>query len=214
MHKEPCPLCGSVQTDLFHQDQLRRYFICDACGLVFVPSAYFLTAESEKAEYDLHENSPDDVGYRRFLSRTFEPVAAKLAPGSEGLDFGCGPGPTLSVMFEEVNHRVALYDPFYADDPAVFERQYDFITATEVVEHLRRPGEELARLWDCLRPGGLLAIMTKRVIDPQSFSRWHYKADRTHVCFFSVRTFGWLAKQWQATLTLEGKDVVTLEKNL
>ena len=115
-------------------------------------------------------------------------------------------------MFEEIGHQVALYDPFYADDSSAFERQYDFITATEVVEHLHRPGEELARLWTCLKPGGLLAIMTKRVIDQQAFSRWHYKADRTHVCFFSTHTFEWLAKQWQAELMFEGKDVVNLQK--
>jgi 2-polyprenyl-3-methyl-5-hydroxy-6-metoxy-1,4-benzoquinol methylase len=171
-----------------------------------------LSPAEEKAEYDLHRNSPDDVGYRRFLSRTVEPLAARLAPASNGLDFGCGPGPTLSVMLEEAGHQVALYDPFYANDQSVFKRQYDFITATEVVEHLRRPGEELARLWACLAPGGFLAVMTKRVINRQAFARWHYKADRTHICFFSAQTFEWLAKQWQAGLVFEGKDVAILEK--
>lgn len=207
-----CPLCSSTETGPFYEDRHRPYLVCDACALVFVPPAFFLSSVEEKAEYDLHRNSPDDAGYRHFLNRTFEPVAARLSPASQGLDFGCGPGPTLSVMFEEAGHRVALYDPFYADDVSVFERQYDFVTATEVVEHLHRSGEELARLWACLKLGGLLAIMTKRVIDRQVFAGWHYKADRTHVCFFSDRTFEWLASQWQAGLRFEGKDVVILEK--
>ena len=156
MSKDRCPLCASTKTSLFHVDRHRAYFVCDACTLVFVPPTFFLSPAEEKAEYDLHENSPDDAGYRRFLSRTCEPVVARLSPASEGLDFGCGPGPTLSVMFEEAGHTVALYDPFYANDPSVFERQYDFITATEVVEHLHRPRAELDRLWSSLQPGGVL----------------------------------------------------------
>ena len=31
-------------------------------------------AEEEKRRYDLHENSPDDAHYRRFLSRLLEPL--------------------------------------------------------------------------------------------------------------------------------------------
>ena len=42
-------------------------------------------------------------------------------------------------MFEEMGHTVALYDYFYANDPFVLHHLYDFITATEVVEHLHNP---------------------------------------------------------------------------
>ena len=105
-----------------------------------------------------------------------------------------------------------IYDPFYAPDSAVFQRQYDFITATEVVEHLHHPGAELDRLWACLKPGGPLAIMTKLVIARDAFARWHYKDDLTHVCFYSRPTFSWLARQRQAKLTFEGQDVIILEK--
>ena len=71
-------------------------------ALLFVQSADYLSAREEQAEYDLHENSPDDPRYRNFLSQLFEPVLAMISPGSYGLDFGSGPGPTLSCMFEEV----------------------------------------------------------------------------------------------------------------
>ena len=180
--------------------------------MVFVPPEQFLSAERERAVYDRHENSPNDEGYRQFLSRMFEPLAERLATGSRGLDFGSGPGPTLSIMFEEAGHTMAIYDPFYAPDPAPLDKQYDFITATEVVEHLHHPRRELDRLWSCLEPGGLLGIMTKRVIDRDAFSRWHYKNDPTHACFFSTETFEWLAGYWQAELTIVGDDVVLFGK--
>ena len=207
-----CPLCHQADGEPFFSDARREYLRCGVCRLVFVPPRYFLAPEAEKAEYDLHENSAYDVGYRRFLGRMFEPMQARLKPDSLGLDFGSGPGPTLSVMFEEAGHTMAIYDRFYAPDTAVFSQTYDFVTATEVVEHLHRPKEELERLWCHLRPRGWLGIMTKRVLDVDSFAHWHYKNDPTHVCFFAAETFEWLAEHWGAELTIVGKDVVLLKK--
>lgn len=206
-----CPLCQSNQTSAFHQDS-RTYFRCQVCLLVFVLPHQFLAAQDEKAIYDTHENSAEDLGYRRFLNRLFLPLSQRLLPQSCGLDFGSGPGPTLSVMFEEAGHSMELYDLFYAPDTRVLQKQYDFISASEVVEHLYHPRRELERLWSCLKPNGVLGIMTKRVIDQAVFSRWHYKNDLTHVCFFSIETFEWLANHWQAALTISGNDVVLLTK--
>jgi len=196
----------------FWQDRRREYYRCEGCGLVFVPPRYYLTPAEEKAEYDRHRNHPGDAGYRRFLGRLVHPLSARLTPGSRGLDFGCGPGPTLSVMFAEAGHAVQLYDPYYVPDSSVLRGHYDFITATEVVEHLHRPGQELERLWALLRPGGMLGIMTKLVIDREAFSRWHYKDDLTHVSFFSRRSFEWLAARWQADMEIIGQDVIIVSR--
>lgn len=209
---QTCPLCKASQIDNFYEDKKRQYLQCNTCYLVFVPSDYHLDSKAEKAEYDLHQNSPDDLGYRKFLGRIFEPINDQLQPNSDGLDFGCGPGPTLSVMFEEAGHNMTIYDKFYATDKSVFEQTYDFITATEVVEHLTDPSTELNRLWNCLKPGGTLGIMTKLVIDKDAFANWHYKNDMTHICFFSQKTFNWLAETWQAKLTFPAKDVIILKK--
>lgn len=212
-----CPLCGDPACQDFHRDRRREYRRCAVCSLIFVPPRYFVSREDEKAEYDLHENSPLDAGYRRFLGRLFAPLNERLQPHSRGLDFGSGPGPTLSVMFEEVGHKMSIYDPFYAPDSMVLDhrtlpRPYDFITATEVLEHLHDPRAELDRLWSCLRPGGWLGVMTKLALGPDAFATWHYKNDRTHVCFFSQSTFRWLAKRWTAELTFVGRDVILLRR--
>jgi len=206
-----CPLCRSPEGRPFYQDS-REYFRCSICTLVFVLPYQFLSPKEEKSVYDLHENSSDDPGYRRFLARLFGPLAKRLAPNSCGLDFGSGPGPTLSVMFEEAGHSMEIYDPFYASKITLLQQQYDFIVASEVVEHLHYPRQELDRLWSCLKPNGLLGIMTKRVIDREAFSRWHYKNDPTHVCFFSTETFRWLANNWRSRLTILKKDVVLFTK--
>lgn len=207
-----CPLCGLAAPAPFHTDAQRPYLRCARCMLVFVPGAHGLTPEAEKAVYDLHENDAGDPGYRRFLARLCDPLLERLPPGSIGLDFGCGPGPTLSGMLSERGHRVHLYDPFYHADDTVLDRTYDFITATEVVEHLRDPGRVFGELFGMLRPGGWLGIMTKLVTDREAFRRWHYIRDPTHICFFSRTTFGFLADRHGATHQFIEKDVVLMWK--
>ena len=210
----PCPLCGSAQTAHFHVDERREYHRCSACDLVFVPAAFFVSREEEKGLYDMHENDPQDRAYRQFLSRLFKPMQERIPEHASGLDFGSGPGPTLSLMFEEQGHRVCLYDRFYAPDETVLHEKYDFITATEVAEHLHQPAFELERLWSLLRPAGWLGIMTRRLGPEQHFADWHYKNDPTHVIFFSDLTFLWLAGRWSTTATFFGPDVVLLQKPL
>lgn len=209
---DSCPLCLAGDIQPYGEDRVRPYVRCPDCALVFVPSTHYVSPARERAEYDLHENRPDDPGYRRFLGRLFHPLLTRLPRRSRGLDFGSGPGPTLSVMFEECGHTVALYDLFYCRDRTVFEQRYDFITATEVIEHLHYPNRELNRLWACLQPGGFLGVMTKLVRNRDAFFSWHYKNDPTHVCFFSLTTLEYLAQSWQATLDIVADDAFIFTK--
>ncbi len=209
-----CPLCREEGNEEFYQDQRRNYVLCYHCQLVFVPSEQYISEADEKSAYDHHQNSPTDPDYRRFLSRLFHPLQDRLGPDSHGLDFGSGPGPTLSIMFEEIGHTVTIYDYFYAKSTVALQQTYDFITATEVVEHLHDPATILWQLWTLLKPGGYLGLMTKLVRDQEAFATWHYKNDLTHVCFFSRATFEWLADQWQADLRFFGNDVMLFHKRL
>jgi len=206
-----CNLCGADAV-FFHKDSARRYFRCECCQLVFVDPRTLPTRDEEQSHYDLHENDPGDLRYRRFLNRLFEPLNARLAAKSRGLDFGSGPGPTLSLMFAEAGHTMQIYDPFYAPDQTVLQSKYDFVTASEVVEHFHQPGYEFARLWSLLNTGGWLGIMTKRLRDADSFRTWHYKLDPTHVSFFSLETFRWLAEHLQAEWIVAGNDVVLFQR--
>jgi SAM-dependent methyltransferase len=207
-----CPLCSS-SAEQYHQDTFRSYVQCRYCRLVFVQPEAILSAKKEKSRYDLHQNSPHDTGYRKFLSRICDPIITRLPVGSRGLDFGCGPGPTLTIIFEELGYPMALYDPFYAADEAVLEIAYDFVTATEVAEHLQNPKESFELMWRCVKPGGYLGIMTKLVIDKDAFTKWHYIRDETHICFYSKETFLWLAEQWRTEPVFLGSDTILFQKN-
>lgn len=208
-----CPLCtATVKGGLFYRDRHRDYHRCPYCLLIYVPPAQCLSPEAERAEYDKHQNHPEDERYRDFLGRLFIPLHDRLRPASHGLDFGSGPGPTLSLMFEEAGHRMSLFDPFYAPEQHTLTRQYDFITASEVVEHFQDPAAEFKLLWSILKPGGWLGVMTKLALNRVAFSHWHYKNDPTHVCFFSSKTIDWLANQWQVEVLQTAKDVFLFQK--
>ncbi len=211
---QSCPLCSSQHYDHFHQDQDRDYLSCQQCSLIFVSPAQFLSLEEEKARYDQHQNSPFDQEYRKFLNHLCIPLAKELLPQSVGLDFGSGPGPTLSKMFEEKGHVMDIYDCFYANDREVFNRQYDFISMSEVIEQLHNPKKELERLWGCLKMNGKLGIMTNFVKDRRDFTTWHYKSEETHVCFFSKKTFEWLASFWNTQANFAGENVVIFNKDI
>ena len=208
-----CPLCRCGASALFFSDRRRQYRRCDRCALVFVPPQYFLDAAAEKAEYDLHRNAVDDPGYRTFLGRLAAPLLQRMQAPAKGLDFGCGPGPALASMLREAGLDVQVYDCFYAPDTSVLDQSYDFICATEVVEHLHAPGFELERLWAMLNPGGWLGVMTKLVRDREAFASWHYKNDPTHVCFFSRASWDWWADQHGVMVTYCAADVMLIRKD-
>lgn len=194
-------------------DDWRDYGRCHACGYVQVPEAQWLSTEAERAYYGTHRNAVDDPGYRAWLGRLAGPLLERVRPPAEGLDFGCGPAPALAAMLGEAGLEVALHDVYFAPRPEVFDRRWDFVTATEVLEHLRAPSAELQRLWDCLRPGGWLGIMTRRPPDdPEAFADWHYRRDPTHIGFFADSTFAWLAQRWGAQLDLMDDNVALLRK--
>lgn len=213
MQNTQCPLCLAEHAVFFHQDKRRKYYQCPQCALVFADRTTLLTDQQELAQYQLHQNELDDPGYRRFLERLASPLLSVLTQtGLQGLDFGCGPGPLLAKMLTEAGQQMAVWDPFFAPDPAPLQQQYDFISCTEAIEHFVQPSNEWALWLKLLKSSGTLAIMTKRYTTAEAFSVWHYKNDPTHVSFFSERTFLYLAQRDGFSTNFAANDVVILQR--
>lgn len=208
-----CPLCEHADCFIFSADKRRQYWRCPVCQLVFADPGALLDAAAEISIYQQHQNDPTDARYRAFLNKLAAPLQQRLAtPGLQGLDFGCGPGPTLSLMLAEAGQQMSIYDPYFADNPQVLTRQYDFICATEVIEHFYQPAREWQLWLQLLKPGGWLGLMTKITDQVSDFANWHYKNDPTHVSFFSSETFAYLAKRDGFSLEIIGPDVILLQK--
>ncbi len=205
-----CPLCAAPDAKPFATAFARRYFRCPACELTFLDRTLLPSAEEERRECLLHENDPADPGYRRHLAHLLDPLTARLPPGSQGLDYGCGPGPAISTILAERGFRVADWDPLFRPDPAPLARRYDFVTCTEVAEHFHHPAEEFRRLAGLLRPGGVLGLMTSLLLDGIDFPRWGYMRERGHVCFYRPATIDWIAREHGMAAEVIGGNVAVL----
>ena len=207
-----CPLCSSSLCTRIDHARSRDFVLCAHCSLIFVPSQFHLSADEEKGIYDYHENNPDDAGYRNFLARLVTPMMERVPDGAKGLDFGCGPGPTLGLMFEESAYTMSNYDLFYAPDKELLEGKYDFVCATEVVEHFRNPSEGFEQLFACLKPKGVLGLMTKLVPSIENISNWHYTRDTTHIAFYQPEAFAYIAERFAAKVEILRQDVIILTR--
>lgn len=194
-----CPLCNSFKTDSFKVEKkpAHQYFHCAECDLIFMDPREHLSPDQEKARYDLHQNVESE-GYRAFFQPLVNWAKATVPAFSDVLDYGCGPTAFLARWLGDEKFSVDAYDPFFF--PKTPLREYDLIVSTEVFEHMARPGLEIEKILRCLRPGGYLAVMTSAHSGREAFADWSYRRDSTHICFFSEKSFAWIAKRWNLQL--------------
>lgn len=187
-----CLLCHS-ETSLV----LASTFDCSVCGLRFKDPQTFLAIDAENERYRHHNNDSQDEGYRRFLNKLILPLTSFLPRNFISLDYGCGSGPTVSLLLNELGGDVYNYDPlFFADQSLLTKDKYDVVTSTEVVEHFRSPDKDWRVLIELVKPGGLLGIMTQFLKPETDYSGWWYKNDPTHVVFYREETFNFLARTY------------------
>lgn len=184
-----CPLCCLKEIEHFDQDKQRVYFKCKGCDLVFVPRDSLISPMAEKTRYEAHENV-ENKNYVTYLEKIVQAMVPFLNVHDAGLDFGCGKIPLLGNLLTNQQFRMNSYDLFFLPDKSVLEAKYDFIILSEVIEHLRSPILDLAKLKLCLKEEGKVFIKTKlRPAQASEFSQWFYKRDSTHVQFFNKNSF-------------------------
>lgn len=188
-----CPLCEQSVVDPPFPANKCEYARCSVCDLVFILPHYRLALEEEYANYLQHENDPQDERYRAFLRRLTDAITPYLPLGAKGLDYGAGPGPTISILLGEQGYDVRNYDPFFQPDEDALRDRYDFIVCSETAEHFYSPAREFARLDEMLKPGGLLGIMTGILYETIDFAKWRYAREEAHVSFYSEKTLDWIA---------------------
>ena len=207
-----CIVCAADSAHVFATIDARRYWRCPVCQATFLDPKHRLGATEEHAHYRTHRNDPADPDYRRFLANLADPLRQRLPPASQGLDYGCGPGPALACMLREAGHRVAVYDPLFHPDPAPLSATYDFITCTETAEHFHQPWAEFDRLNRMLRPGGWLGLMTCFQTDDTRFARWYYRRDPTHVVFYRAATLRLIARRLGWRCAIPASNIALLHK--
>jgi 2-polyprenyl-3-methyl-5-hydroxy-6-metoxy-1,4-benzoquinol methylase len=194
--EQKCPLCGELGQFSSVTNLKRVFFRCPSCDLLFVDPSHLLSPEEEKKRYESHNNDIQDPRYQDFLRPLYEVVHQTFPPTAKGLDFGAGPGPALSEMLKKQGFEIELYDPFFWPNKKVLDTQYDFISASEVVEHFSDPSREFKLLRSLLKPEGALFVMTLPHTPEVDVRQWYYLKDPTHVCAYSKTTFDWVQRNF------------------
>lgn len=212
-----CSLCGGRAAPFLAATRKtsRRYYRCESCGFVALAPSQRPAAAAAKARYLLHDNDPEDKGYREFVSAfASHAVMPYIAPGALALDFGSGPRPLLASLLSASGCRCDLYDPHFAKTRAWRKRTYDAIALHEVAEHLANPGATLDFLAERVAQGGIIAIRTRFLADQgQDFAQWWYRMDPTHLSFYTPSSLErFFAERGFALASLEAPDTIVFRK--
>lgn len=189
-------------------------FLCQECHLVFKNPNVFYNTVQDIERYSTHNNSNADQGYLNFLEKLVHPLKSFLPRKFSALDFGCGPGPTLSGLLEDLGGQVENYDPlFFPDAHLLIPESYDVVTCSEVVEHFKTPSSDWEMMIDLVKDEGILAVMTLLYSKEIDYKKWWYRNDPTHIVFYQSETIDYIAKTYNLEiLYTDHKSVIIFKK--
>ncbi len=180
-----------------------------ASQIIQKDQSHFVSSEVAKARYDTHDNGVNNIDYIAYQKSIFDDFIGMYLKQGTSLDYGCGEGAVLQRFIE----NLFIYDLYYHPDDQIFKRTFDNIILIEVVEHFEFPLMEFKRLTELLNQGGRLIVQTQFYTDFEHISEWWYVRDSTHVSFYNVEAFKFLAQALGLTLIYtDYKSRVVLEK--
>ncbi|MCS5704706.1 class I SAM-dependent methyltransferase [Synechococcus sp. FGCU-3] len=236
MSQRLCPACLSQRLKPFAAAQPEHLLRCLQCGLVFecrTPS------DQELADYYRHYSYSRLKPCSSATQASFRRVLESLAPWQgQGrlLDLGCGQGDFLVAAaaahwrpagMEFSQDAVALCRQRGLEvlqganaSSAFFGKHFDVVTAFEVLEHLRTPGDLLRDAASLLMPGGLLYLTTPNfntLLRHVECDAFQMLCSPEHLCFFTPASLRRLAVRHGfrvAAMRTTGLDPWRLKKAL
>ncbi len=185
---QTCKICKGTARKFTDKVFDNDYYLCKKCGFISKDEKNLLEPKEEFQIYENHENSIEDIKYVEYFKSFLDKALFKyVTKGEKGIDFGSGPEPVLATILErDYNCQMDVYDLFYAPEEVYKNKIYDFITSTEVIEHLKDPLKYFRFFNKHLKVGGYLGLMTLlHEGDIDEFLEWHYRRDMTHISFFT-----------------------------
>lgn len=231
-----CPVCNCCLLEALSSVQPEHLRRCLSCGLVFelrTPTDLDLTAHYSHYSYGtLKPCPPATRASYRLVLQSLEPWRGT----GRLLDLGCGQGDFLveaaaahwqATGMEFSEAAVSLCRDRGLDvvqgasaSNVLSGRHFDVVTAFEVLEHLRSPGDLLNDAASLLRSGGLMYLTTPnfnallRHLERDNFAPISYP---DHLCFFTPASLRHLAARFGfrvASLQTTGLDPWRLKQSL
>ncbi|MEA2092325.1 MAG: class I SAM-dependent methyltransferase [Campylobacterota bacterium] len=210
-----CKICESNTAPINDVKTDKIYHKCLKCEYIFLEEKFCINVTDEKKHYDNHNNNLESLGYVKMFEDLIEEfVTPEASEIKTALDFGCGEGEVLPILLERHGICCDRYDLFYFPKKVYVDKKYDLIVSTEVFEHLSEPLKVLKNLLSHLNKDGYLLLMTCfHSSDNEKFLKWFYIKDATHIGFFSIKTFEYLAKELNLKIIKHNsKNIIMLQK--
>ncbi len=192
-----CKICNRSTTTLVDEKTSKIYYKCLNCEYIYLDEKFYIDEDKEKKHYDKHHNNLESLGYVKMFEDLVKefvlPFAGKI---KTALDFGCGEGEVLPIVLERNEIICDRYDLFYFPKKVYEDKIYDLVLSTEVIEHLIDPLSMLKELVSHIKKDAYLVVMTAfHPEDDDKFLKWWYIRDITHIGFFTIKTFEFIAKE-------------------
>lgn len=190
-----CKICHADTSSILDVKSKKTYHKCSTCRYIFLDEQFYIEEEHEKKHYDKHHNNFESLGYVKMFDDLIDEFIEPYKQDIESaLDFGCGEGEVLPVLLERRDISCDRYDLFYFPTKVYENKKYNLICSTEVFEHLENPLEMLKKLLLHVETNGYLLLMSAfHPNDDEKFLKWWYIRDITHIGFFDMKTFEYLA---------------------
>lgn len=191
-----CNLCGNELKDS------GNFFKCPNCFLVKKKIIPFPLEEKER--YLAHQY---DDGYKNYMEKLLSWISFD---NKKILDYGCGQQPVLNRLFPKGDFT--NYDYYFYPSKNYLKKKYDIILAIEVIEHIADIKATIEEWLGLLKDDGTIYIHTKIYDDKTDFKTWWYQRDITHISFFNLKTFMYIASTYKLHLEKINEFIVLKRK--
>lgn len=215
-----CPACGAASSQYhrvpwsFHEKTSENarcwhYYRCPDCGAAWLeimkkwtPKDYAAKVYNE--DYHLCDREYNGVRSSKILPKM---MLFLLWANQEKrvLDYGGGEG-SLAGLLRKRGVDAYTYDPYGKQDENALERQYDAVSAIEVLEHDIRPHDLFEKIAGLLVPGGVF-IGTTEFIGEHDIEDWFYANPRAGHCLL------WTEKALDLVAAKHGFQVLLHSEN-
>jgi 2-polyprenyl-3-methyl-5-hydroxy-6-metoxy-1,4-benzoquinol methylase len=192
-----CKICNNSTSDIKDSKTQKIYHKCNVCQYIFLDEKFYIDKIFEKKHYDKHHNNFESLGYVEMFKNLIDDfVKPNINDIDSALDFGCGEGEVLPILLEQNGIACDRYDLFYFPKKVYENKKYDLIISTEVLEHLQNPKQVFKELLKHVKKSGYLIFMSAfHPNNDENFLKWWYIRDITHISFFNITTFEFLADE-------------------
>ena len=214
MNNNNCKICNEKTIKIYDSQFQNIYYYCKNCDFISLDEQFIVSNEREKTLYNFHNNSMDNIGYVNMLKDFIEKFIKPYVGGNaKALDFGCGPGPVLAELLKTNDIKTDIYDPYFFPEKIFINKKYNLISCTEVFEHFKDPIDNFKLLDDLIIKNGILALTTLFHPGMEEFTNWWYRRDATHISFYTLNTFKYIADFYNyKILDFNKKNVCILRK--